>query len=87
MFHTSLIVYHNIRIMILIFCKLCLKKTIDIAIAAFSLCSAHNQQIKIIFFCQSIFKTHRELGIPMEKISKNSGRSNIVMERTKGERE
>ncbi len=30
---------------------------------------------------------HRELGIPMEKISKNSGRSNIVMERTKGERE
>ena len=30
---------------------------------------------------------HRELGIPMEKISKNSDRSNIVMERTKGERE
>ena len=30
---------------------------------------------------------HRELGIPMEKISKISGRSNIVMERTKGERE
>ena len=58
MFHTSLIVYHNIRIMILIFCKLCLKKSINIAIAAFSLCSAHNEQIKIIFFCQSIFETH-----------------------------
>ena len=55
--HTSFVINYDIRIIILVFGKLGLKKSIYKTVAAFSLGSAHNQKIKIIIFYQSILKT------------------------------
>ena len=58
MFHTRLIIHYNIWIMVLVFRKLCLKKTIYVTVASFALCSAHYKQIKIILLNQCILKSH-----------------------------
>ena len=58
MFHSSLIVYDKVRIIILIFCELSLKKSVHITVTAFSLSSSHYKKIKIIILNQCIFKTH-----------------------------
>ena len=58
MFHPRLIIHYKVWIIILIFCKLCLKKTVYIAVAAFSLGSSHNKQIKIIVLNKSVLKTY-----------------------------
>ena len=61
MFHTSLVIYHNVLVILGTLSDLSRQQTIYKAIASFSLCMTHDQQIVVIFFYQCGIKL--ELGI------------------------
>ena len=56
MLHACLVIHNHEGIIRIQLCKLILQKSIDEAVAAFSLCSSHHKQVKIIFLSQSACK-------------------------------
>ena len=52
MLHTCLIVHNHIRVMGIQSGKLCLKKSVYVAVTSFSLGSSHHKQVEVIIFHQ-----------------------------------